>query len=69
MDIYNKLLEYENKTKYPYNLNINLQKNIIFTKKEIEIEYIKEYNIYQEKNKHGSNEISNIKSYNIYIYY
>jgi hypothetical protein len=64
MDNYNKLLEFDNNTKYPYNLNKNLEKNIIFTKKEIELEYIKEYNIYQEKNKIGSNESTN----NIYIY-
>lgn len=63
MENYNKILEYENKSKYPYNLNINLEKNIIFTKKEIEIEYIKDYNIYQEKNKIGSNEISKIYIY------
>lgn len=64
MDNYNKLLEFDNNTKYPYNLNKNLEKNIIFTKKEIELEYIKEYNIFQEKNKIGSNESTN----NIYIY-
>jgi hypothetical protein len=64
MDNYNKLLEFDNNTKYPYNLNKNLEKNIIFTKKEIELEYIKEYNIFQEKNKIGSNESTN----HIYIY-
>jgi hypothetical protein len=64
MDNYNKLLEFDNNTKYPYNLNKNLEKNIIFTKKEIELEYIKEYNIFQVKNKIGSNESTN----HIYIY-
>lgn len=65
MDYYNKILEYENITKFPFNLNLDLTKNIVFTKNEIELEYIKEYNIYKDqKNKKGSNEIKN----NIHIY-
>jgi hypothetical protein len=67
MEYYNKLLEYENNTKYPYNLNKNLESNVIFTKKEIELEYIKEYNIYKEKNKNGSNELEVINA-KIYVY-
>ena len=43
MDYYNKILEYENINKFPFNLNLDLTKNIIFTKNEIELEYIKEY--------------------------
>jgi hypothetical protein len=65
MDSYNKILEYENINKFPFNLNLDLTKNIIFTKNEIELEYIKDYNIYKDqKNKKGSNEIKN----NIHIY-
>ena len=65
MDNDNKILEFENITKYPFNLNIDLAKNIIFTKNEIELEYIKDYNIYiDKKNKKGSNEFKN----NIKIY-
>lgn len=65
MDHYNKILEYENITKFPFNLNLDLTKNIVFTKNEIELEYIKDYNIYKDqKNKKGSNEIKN----NIHIY-
>jgi hypothetical protein len=65
MDNYNKILEFENITKFPFNLNTDLSKNIIFTKNEIELEYIKDYNIYiDKKNKKGSNEFKN----NIKIY-
>lgn len=64
MKYYNKILEYENNTKYPFNLNKNLEKNVIFTKKEIELEYIKDFNILKEKNKTGSNELNNT----IFIY-
>lgn len=66
MDNYNKLLSIENKSAYPFNLLDNLNDNIINTKKEIELEYIKDYAIYKEKNnlKEGAKKI---KSY-IYIY-
>lgn len=50
----NKFLFLENLTKYPYNLNNKLKDNIIETKKEIELEYIKSYNIYLDKNKKKS---------------
>lgn len=66
---YYKLLSIENNNKYPFNLNNfnnNLKDNIIQTKKEIELNYIKEFQIYKEKKKNinGKNEYNN----NIYIY-
>ena len=50
LDLLNSL---ENINSYPYNLNDKLYDNIIETKKEIELEYIKNYNIpiFQEKDK------------------
>jgi hypothetical protein len=47
--------------KYPFNLNTKLKDNIINTKKEIELEYIKNYILTQSKDKKnikGANEIS-----------
>lgn len=55
-DNLNKFLTLENMYIYPYNLNFKLKDNIIETKKEIELEYIKSYKntfIYKEKNKNN----------------
>lgn len=60
INLYNLLLSNDNinlsTKKYPYILNNS--NNIIFTKNEIELEYIKDFKIYKEKekNKNGSNE-------------
>lgn len=65
LDLLSSLETYNN---YPYNLNDKLIDNIISTKKELELEYIKNYKIpiYKEKNKNykikGSYEAT------IYIY-
>lgn len=58
LDLLNSI---ENNNVYPFNLNDKLYDNIIETKKEIELEYIKNYQIpiFQEKDKKnikGSNE-------------
>lgn len=66
MDLYNSILELDNVQKYPFNLNSNLKENIIFTHNEIEIEYLKDYNIYINKKIKGSYEKKNI--INVYIY-
>ncbi len=54
-----KILSIDNINKYPYNLNLKLKDNIIQTKKEIELEYIK--NFYIDSNQKniikGSNEV------------
>ncbi len=42
-----------NDNKYPFNLNDNLYNNVIETKKEIELEYIKNYILVDTKNKTG----------------
>jgi hypothetical protein len=55
------LLSLKNINKYPYNLNIKLKDNIIETKKEIELEYIKNYILTdseQKNNIKGANEIN-----------
>lgn len=62
---YNKIISLDNNSNYPFNLISNLKDNIIETKKEIELEYIKEYNILKDTDKKGSNEI---KEAGIYIY-
>lgn len=45
---YNKLLEIYKDTKYPFNLISNLKNNIINTKNEIELEYVKDLNTYKD---------------------
>ena len=63
MDVFfsslDKILSINNINKYPYNLNIKLKDNIIETKKEIELEYIKNY--YKDSTQKniikGSNEV------------
>ncbi len=66
INLYNQILSMDkinlSTKKYPYNLNNKY--NIIFTKNEIELEYIKDFKIYKEKNKEGSND--NVFTY-IYI--
>ncbi len=57
LDLLNSI---ENINYYPFNLNDNLTDNIIETKKEIELEYVKNF-IFVEKDKQkikGSNEIT-----------
>jgi NAD(P)H-hydrate repair Nnr-like enzyme with NAD(P)H-hydrate dehydratase domain len=65
IDLYNLILDNDKiniiSKKYPYNLNN--KDNIIFTKNELELEYIKDYYQDKQKNKSGSSE----KSF-IYIY-
>lgn len=62
----------ENHNYYPFNLNDNLIDNIIETKKEIELEYIKNY-IFIDKDKNQKikganiNEINEINKVTIYI--
>jgi hypothetical protein len=64
---YNKIISLDSKSDYPYNLISNLKDNIIETKKERELEYIKEFKILKDKNqiKKGGNEI--VKA-DIFIY-
>ena len=50
MDKYNKLVSLENEYKYPFNLISNLKSNIVETKKEIEIEYIKQLRLTKDIN-------------------
>ena len=45
---YNKIISLDNKSDYPFNLILNL-KDIIETKKEIELEYVKEFKILKDK--------------------
>ena len=52
---YNKLLRIYNDTNYPFNLINNLKDNIISTKNEIELEYIKDFNIFKDKDKNKDN--------------
>ena len=66
MDYYNILLELDNIPKYPYNLNSNIKENVIFTHNEIELEYLKDYNIYVDKKIKGSYDKKNI--INVYVY-
>lgn len=57
----NKFLTLENINNYPYNLNSKLKDNIILTKKEIELEYKKNYMIFKNNNNiKGSNHNYNI---------
>ncbi len=42
---YNKILKIDSKSEYPFNLISNLKDNIIETKKEIELEYIKGFKV------------------------
>ena len=46
---YNKIISLDNKSDYPFNLILNLKDNIIETKKEIELEYVKEFKILKDK--------------------
>lgn len=68
LDELDLLSSIENINFYPFNLNDNLYDNVIETKKEIELEYFKNFifkktnNSEDKKNKHGSNEMF------IYIY-
>jgi len=63
----NILSSLENINEYPFNLNDKLYDNIIETKKEIELEYIKNYKlpVYQEKDKKN---IKGAYEHTIYIY-
>ncbi len=49
MDLYNKIKSLESDSNYPFNLINNLKHNILETKKEIDLEYIKSY--YKDDNK------------------
>jgi hypothetical protein len=46
---YNKIISLDNKSDYPFNLMLNLKDNVIETKKEIELEYVKEFKILKDK--------------------
>lgn len=46
---YNKIISLDNKSDYPFNLVSNLKDNIIETKKEIELEYVKGFKILKDK--------------------
>lgn len=55
-----KILSIKNINKYPYNLNLKLKDNIINTKKEIELHYIKNFilqDTIEKNNIKGANEI------------
>jgi len=64
-DLYNKLLTIKNKedkTLYPFNILSNYD-NIIFTKKQIELNYINNFNECPDKKKGGNNSIIYIYNY------
>ena len=66
---YNKLLRIYNDTNYPFNLINNLKDNIINTKNEIELEYMKELNIFKDKEENNRElKIGGISAKKIYIY-
>ena len=46
---YNKIISLDNKSDYLFNLMLNLKDNVIETKKEIELEYVKEFKILKDK--------------------
>jgi hypothetical protein len=56
---YNKIISLDSKSDYPFNLILNLKDNIIETKKEIELEYVKEFKILKDTDqiKKGGNDI------------
>jgi hypothetical protein len=73
MDIlneYNKLKELKDDSKYPFNIINNLKHNILETKKEIDLEYIKNFkkdlDILQHKDKISGGTIQ--KEILIYLY-
>ncbi len=43
ISLYDKILSVNSKSKYPFNLISNLKDNVIETKKEIELEYVKNF--------------------------
>jgi hypothetical protein len=51
IQIYDKLNSIYHINNYPYNLNSKLKDNIIDTKKEIELEYIKNFIFVENNNK------------------
>lgn len=51
-DNYNKILSVSNNSNYPYNLISNLKHNVIETKKEVDLEYVKNY-VLQSTDKKG----------------
>jgi hypothetical protein len=60
IELLDSIYNYNNKY-YPFNLNDNLTDNIIETKKEIELEYIKNYIFIEQDKKYkikGANEIT-----------
>jgi len=72
MLLYNKLLKIFNNTKYPFNLISNLKDNIINTKNEIEIEYIKDLSVFKETKENIAPRLGksggSITKKNIYVY-
>lgn len=54
MNKYNKILTVNNKFNYPFNLISNLKQNIIETKKEVELEYVKDFILLPLDKKGGS---------------
>lgn len=64
---YNKIINLDNNSSYPFNLVSNLKDNIIETKKEIELEYVKEFKILKDETqiKKGGNDV---KEAGIFIY-
>ena len=57
LDKYNIFLSIQNKSNYPFNLIDNLKDNIIETKKEIELEYYKDFILKESSDiKKGSDE-------------
>jgi len=63
---YNKIINLDNKSEYPFNLILNLKDNIIETKKEIELEYVKEFKILKDKKQIKKGGI--IKEAGIFVY-
>jgi len=63
---YNKIISLDNKSDYPFNLVSNLKDNIIETKKEVELEYVKGFKVLKDQKqvKKGGD----IKEAGIFIY-
>jgi hypothetical protein len=71
LNLYSILLKNYNKSNYPFNLIDNIKDNVINTRKEIELEYSKDLNIFQEKNKNLLNKNvtgKNESKISIYLY-
>lgn len=68
MTYYNKLLEIYSDKKYPFNLINNLKDNIVSTKNEIELEYIKDLNSFVDTKQKDFKTGGVEKKIKIYVY-